>query len=190
MSISTQHGDAGQTSLPGGTRISKSDLRVEAYGTIDELISSMGLARALCSDPAIQTLTASIQRELFSVGSCLSASTDSQKVATPIADGSVDRLTAEVHRIEGTKGLLGDWALPGADAASAAYDVARTVCRRAERLAVRLSLEESVDPNALRYLNRLSDLLWLFGRLIEVERSINSSLRDPQDSGPRWSRAW
>jgi cob(I)alamin adenosyltransferase len=64
------------------------------------------------------------------------------------------------------------------------------VCRRAERLAVRLSLEEVVDPNALRYLNRLSDLLWLFGRLIEVERSVNSSLRDPLDSGPRWSRAW
>jgi len=57
-------------------------------------------------------------------------------------------------------------------------------------LAVRLSVEERVDPNVLRYLNRLSDLLWLFGRLIEIERSVNSSLRDPQDSGPRWSRAW
>jgi cob(I)alamin adenosyltransferase len=190
MSISTQRGDAGQTSLPGGNRVSKSDLRVEAYGTIDELISSMGLARALCSDPAIQTLTASIQRELFSVGSCLSALPDSRKAAPKISDESVDRLTAEVHRIEGTKGLLGDWALPGADAASAAYDVARTVCRRAERLAVRLSLEEPIDPNTLRYLNRLSDLLWLFGRLIEVERSVNSSLRDPKDAGPRWSRAW
>jgi len=190
MSISTQHGDAGETSLPDGTRVSKSDLRIEAYGTIDELISIMGLARALCSDPAIQALTASIQRELFRVGSCLSASADSRKATSPIADASVDRLTAEVHRIEGTKGLLGDWALPGADAASAAYDVARTVCRRAERLAVRLSMEEAVDRNTLRYLNRLSDLLWLFGRLIEVERSVDSSLRDPKDAGPRWSRAW
>jgi cob(I)alamin adenosyltransferase len=189
MSISTERGDAGQTSLPSGSRVSKSDLCVEAYGTIDELISSMGLARALCSDAAIQTLTQSIQRELFSVGSCLSDSHDGRK-ATVITDESVDRLTAEVHRIEGTKGLLGDWALPGAYAASAAYDVARTVCRRAERLAVRLSLEKPIDPNALRYLNRLSDLLWLFSRLIEVGRSVNSSLRDPQDSGPRWSRAW
>jgi len=190
MSISTQHGDAGETSLPGGTRVSKSDLRVEAYGTIDELISSMGLARAMCSDPGIQALTASIQRELFRVGSCLSTSAGGEKAATPIADASVDRLTDEGHRIEGTKGLLGDWALPGGDVASAAYDVARTVCRRAERLAVRLSLEDAVDPNALRYLNRLSDLLWLFGRLIEVERSVNSSLRDPNDASPRWSRAW
>src|SRR3954468_4544861 len=103
MSISTQHGDAGETSLPGGTRVSKSDLRVEAYGTIDELISSMGLARAVCSDSAIQALTASIQRELFSVGSCLSVSPESRKL--PISDAIVDRLTAEVHRIEGTKGL-------------------------------------------------------------------------------------
>ena len=190
MSISTQHGDAGQTSLPGGTRVSKSDLRVEAYGTIDELISSMGLARALCSDPAIQTLTASFQRELFIVGSCLSGSRTDKKGQANLSDESVDRLTAEVHRIEGTKGLLGDWALPGADAASAAFDVARTVCRRAERLAVRVSVEEPVAPNVLRYLNRLSDLLWLFGRLIEVERSLDSSLRGPGDSGARWSRAW
>ncbi len=190
MSISTQRGDSGQTSLPGGTRVSKSDLRVEAYGTIDELISSMGLARALCGNSAIQMLTESIQRELFAVGSSLSASTSSTKPQRQISDENVDRLTSEVHRIEGTKGLLGDWALPGADAASAAYDVARTVCRRAERLAVRLSMEERVDPNVLRYLNRLSDLLWLFGRLIEIELSVNSSLRDPQDSGPRWSRAW
>jgi cob(I)alamin adenosyltransferase len=190
MSISTQHGDAGETSLPGGTRISKSDIRVEAYGTIDELISSMGLARALCKDPAIQAMTESIQRELFKVGSSLSTSPDSRKPQPRIGDECVERLTAEVHRIEGTKGLLGDWALPGADAASAAYDVARTVCRRAERLAVRLSQEDPIDPNVLRYLNRLSDLLWLFGRLIEVELSVNSRLRSSEDTGPRWSRAW
>jgi cob(I)alamin adenosyltransferase len=190
MSISTQRGDAGETSLPGGVRISKSDLRVEAYGTIDELISSMGLARALCKDPAIQTLTESIQRELFKVGSSLSTSPKSTKPQPRISDQSVDRLTAEVHRIEGTHGLLSDWAVPGADAASAAYDVARTVCRRAERLAVRLSNEGPVDPNVLRYLNRLSDLLWVIGRLIEIELLVDSKLRGAQDNGPRWSRAW
>jgi len=190
MSISTESGDAGQTSLSGGTRVSKSDLRVEVYGTVDELISSMGLARALCTDAAIQTFTASIQRELFVVGSSLAASPESRKDQPQVSDESVNRLTSEVHRIEGTKGLLGDWALPGADAASAAYDVARTVCRRAERMAVRLSLEETVDPNVLRYLNRLSDLLWLCGRLIELEHSLNSRLRDPDDTGARWSRAW
>jgi cob(I)alamin adenosyltransferase len=190
MSISTESGDAGETSLPGGPRVSKADLRVDAYGTIDELISSMGLARALCKDAAIQTLTELIQRELFKVGSSLSTSPESRKPQPQISDELVDKLTAEVHRIEGTAGLLGDWALPGADAASAAYDVARTVCRRAERLAVRLSKEETIDPNVLRYLNRLSDLLWLFGRLIEVELLVNSKLRDVNDAGPRWSRAW
>ena len=188
MSISTQHGDAGQGNLSAS--VSKSDLRVEVYGTIDELISSMGLARALCTDAAIQTLTESIQRELFTVGSCICSSSESRKGAPEIANTSVDRLSNEVRRIAGTKGLLGDWALPGADAASAAYDVARTVCRRAERLAVRLSLEEPIAPNVLRYLNRLSDLLWLFGRLIEVQRSLESGLRNAEHPGGRMSRAW
>jgi cob(I)alamin adenosyltransferase len=81
--------------------------------------------------------------------------------------------------------------LPGEDVASAAFDVARTVCRRTERLAVRLKDEGvSIQPNVLRYLNRLSDLLWLFGRLVEVELQINSKLREGDNKGPRWSRAW
>jgi cob(I)alamin adenosyltransferase len=191
MSIATEQGDAGQTSLPGGSRISKADLRVEAYGTIDELISSMGLARAWCRNSQIRELTESIQRELFQIGSAIAASPESRRPAPEIGDEMVDRLTKEVHRIEAIEGLLADWSLPGADAASAAYDVARTVCRRAERLAVRVSSELGpLDPNVVRYLNRLSDLLWLFGRQIEVEQNINSALRKSDDEGPRWSRAW
>ena len=81
--------------------------------------------------------------------------------------------------------------LPGGDAASAAYDVARTICRRAERDEVRLIGEGiSIQPNVLRYLNRLSDLLWLFGRQIEMEQGIDSRLREDPEGGPRWSRAW
>jgi len=190
MSISTLRGDGGQTSLPGGSRVSKADLRVDAYGTIDELISSMGLARALCSDSSMKALTESIQRELFKVGSSLSSSPASRKPQPVISDEMVDRLTSEVHRMEATEGLLADWVLPGADAASAAFDVARTVCRRAERLAVGLSLEGPIDPNVLRYLNRLSDLLWLMGRLIEMTLDINAKLRSADNTGPRWSRAW
>ena len=108
MSIATERGDGGQTSLPGGSRISKADLRVEAYGTIDELISSMGLARALCRNAQIRELTESIQRELFKVGSAIAAPPE-------IEDEMVDRLTNEVHRIEAIEGLLADWSLPGAD---------------------------------------------------------------------------
>ena len=84
----------------------------------------------------------------------------------------VERLTAEVHRIEATDGMLADWSLPGEDAASAAFDLARTVCRRAERLAVRVSAEGTpIAPNVLRYLNRLSDLLWLYGRCSSSRRT-------------------
>jgi cob(I)alamin adenosyltransferase len=192
MSISTTRGDAGDTSLPGGSRISKSELRVEAYGTIDELISSLGLARSLCRNAEIQELTKSIQRELFKVGSAISASRDSRKPPAEIGDDMIARLTGEVHRTEAIEGIFSDWALPGEDVASAAYDVARTICRRAERLAVRLSLsaEGPFDSNVVRYLNRLSDLLWLIGRRIEVELNIDSRLRQDSTGGSRWSPAW
>jgi cob(I)alamin adenosyltransferase len=189
MSISTERGDAGQTSLPGGARLSKADSRVDAYGTIDELISSIGLARALCPNPEIAETAKCIQKELFKIGSAIAGPRTDLKPEVEIDDGMVDRLTKEVHRIESTDGMLADWALPGEDAASAAFDLARTVCRRAERLAVRVSTEGTIIPgNVLRYLNRLSDLLWLYGRLIELEKNVDSKLRT--NDGPRWSRAW
>jgi cob(I)alamin adenosyltransferase len=191
MSISTERGDSGETGLPGGIRTSKADLRVEAYGTFDELISSMGMARALCANKDIREQLESIQRELFKVGSALATPPESRKPQPQIADEMVDRLTNEVHRIEAIDGLLADWSLPGSDVASAALDVARTVCRRAERATVRLAENGvAVQPNVLRYLNRLSDLLWLFGRQIECEQGVDSKLRRDDNPGPRWSRAW
>ena len=191
MSISTERGDKGETSLPGGRRISKADLRVEVYGTFDELISSIGMARALCANVEIRELSKSIQRELFKVASAVATPPESPKGVPEIDDSMVDRLTEQVHRAETTEGLLADWALPGEDAASAAFDVARTVCRRTERLTVRMvESGVAVQPNVLRYLNRLSDLLWIFGRLIEMELQVDSKLRTDGNKGPRWSRAW
>ena len=103
----------------------------------------------------------------------------------------VDALTAHVHRIEAMPGILGDWSIPGEDPASAAYDVARTICRRAERLVVGLIEDGMIlQPNILRYINRLSDLLWLFGRQIECELGKDARLRGEENKGPRWSRAW
>lgn len=191
MSIATERGDGGETSLPGGIRISKSDPRVEVYGTIDELISSLGFARAICRNEQICEFAKSIQRELFKVGSAIATPPESRKPIPQITDDYVNRLTDEVHRIEKIEGLLADWSLPGADPVSAAFDVARTICRRTERGAVRLmNAGVSLQPNVLRYLNRLSDLLWLFGRLIEFEQGVDSRLRDDSTGGPRWSRAW
>jgi cob(I)alamin adenosyltransferase len=191
MSIATERGDGGETSLPGGIRISKSDPRVEVYGTIDELISSLGFARAICRNEQICEFAKSIQRELFKVGSAIATPPESRKPIPQITDDYVNRLTDEVHRVERIEGLLADWSLPGADPVSAAFDVARTICRRTERGAVRLmNAGVSLQPNVLRYLNRLSDLLWLFGRLIEFEQGVDSRLRDDSTGGPRWSRAW
>ena len=191
MSIATTGGDQGQTSLIGGDRISKADLRVEAYGAIDELTSVMGFARSICEDAEVRDITKNIQRELFAVSGAVANPLSSQKAPPYVTAEMVEALTAHVHRIENTEGILADWSLPGEHAAAAAYDVARTVCRRAERQVVRLAESgEDIPPQAIAYLNRLSDLLWLFGRLIELRAGVNARLRDEQHGGPRWSRAW
>lgn len=191
MSIATTRGDGGQTGLSGGIRVSKASPRVEAYGTLDELISSMGFARAICGNEELAKLTKAIQKELFKVASAISTPPESPKGIPPIEDAMVDALTAHVHRIEAMPGILGDWSIPGEDPASAAYDVARTICRRAERLVVGLIEDGMIlQPNILRYINRLSDLLWLFGRQIECELGKDARLRGEENKGPRWSRAW
>lgn len=191
MSIATMRGDGGQTGLSGGIRVSKASPRVEAYGTMDELISSLGFARSICANEEIGQLTKSIQKELFKVASAISTPPESRKGIPTIEDAMVDALTEHVHRIEAIPGVLNDWSLPGEDPASAAYDVARTICRRAERLVVGLMEGGmTLQPNILRYVNRLSDLLWLFGRQIEKEQGKDARLRGEDRPGPKWSRAW
>jgi cob(I)alamin adenosyltransferase len=191
-SIATTRGDGGQTGLAGGTRVSKSSLRVEAYGTVDELNSALGFARSICEDAELRELTLAIQRELFQVGSSLATPPQSAKPQVPVTPEMVDRLTSEVHRIETIEGVLSDWSLPGASTPAAAFDVARTVCRRAERGVVRLiEAGEQTAPAVLPYLNRLSDLLWLVGRKIERDAGVSGSLRTiTGQEGNRWSRAW
>lgn len=191
MSIATKRGDGGQTGLAGGIRVSKAELRVEAYGTVDELNSFLGFARSICPNAEIRTHTEEIQKTLFRVGSALATPPESKKKPPPVSVEDVDRLTELVHSTEATEGLLADWSLPGALREAAAFEMARTVCRRAERAAVRLSESgATVDPQVLAYLNRLSDLIWLFGRLLEHEAGVDSRLRDNEHGGARWSRAW
>ena len=191
MGIATKRGDGGETGLAGGIRVSKSSLRVETYGTVDELNSALGLARSMCDDADLRERTKRIQRELFRIGSALATPMQSSKPQVPVLLESVEELTGQVHELEATEGLLSDWSLPGETVAGAAYDLARTVCRRAERCVVRLiESGEAVEPNILAYLNRLSDLLWLFARKVELSAG-GTSLREINGkSGPRWSRAW
>jgi cob(I)alamin adenosyltransferase len=192
MSIATKHGDKGDTGLIGGARVSKADVRVEAYGTVDELGAAMGFARSICEDDEVRELTKSIQRELFTVaGAIASPAGGAESPTTYVTPEMVEALTAHVTRIEATEGILSDWSLPGDHAAAAAYDVARTVCRRAERRVVGLGeTGAEINPHVVPYLNRLSDLLWLVGRLLELRAGLDTRLRDDEHTGPRWSRAW
>jgi cob(I)alamin adenosyltransferase len=191
MSIVTRQGDRGQTGLVGGARVSKASLRVEAYGAVDELNSQVGFARAICPSTSIAELLKDIQRELFAVGGALATPVPRSGADPAVTAAMVERLTAEVGRVEAVEGVLGDWAIPGEHAASAALDVARTICRRAERRVVQL-VESGAEISAelLAYLNRLSDLLWILGRQIEVEAGVDAALRTPAADGPKWSRAW
>ena len=191
MSIATTTGDKGKTALIGGERVSKAKERVEAYGTIDELGAALGFARSICEDAEINELTKSIQRELFMVAGSV-ANPNFENAPKPyVVPEMIERLTAEVHRIEKLEGILSDWSLPGEVASAAAFDVARTVCRRAERCVVRLQENgEAVDAQVITYLNRLSDLLWLCGRSLEMKAGVVSRLRNDEQGGNKWSRAW
>lgn len=190
-SIATQHGDGGQTRLIGGMQVSKSDLRVEAYGAIDELGAAMGFARSISGNEEINQLTKDIQRELFLVAGSVANPRALQKQPPYVTSNMIERLTSEVHRLESIEGILTDWALPGDHTPAAAFDLARSVCRRAERDVVRLKeAGEEVSEEVIRYLNRLSDLLWLFGRVLELRAGVDSKLRDEERGGNQFSRAW
>jgi cob(I)alamin adenosyltransferase len=191
-SISTMRGDAGETSLAGGVRVSKGSLRVETYGTVDELNSSLGFAHSICEDGEMAAFTKHVQQDLFKIGSSLATPAESPKPPIVIDQALTERLTAEVHRLEAIDGILADWSIPGEHRAAAAYDVARTICRRSERSLVRLQESgAAVQPAILSYVNRLSDLLWLFGRKLEHDAGVSGSLRDVTGkTGNRFSRAW
>jgi cob(I)alamin adenosyltransferase len=191
-SISTTRGDSGQTSLAGGISISKSSLRVDAYGTVDELNAALGFARSICEDMEVRELSKTIQTDLFKVGSALATPPESPKPPVALAQEMVDVLTNAVHHFEAIDGVLADWSVSGELTSAAAYDVARTVCRRAERGVVRLAeAGEVIPPVSLPYLNRLSDLLWIIARKLEHDAGVSGSLRDVTGkTGNRFSRAW
>lgn len=168
MSVSTRKGDGGSTSLRGGKRVSKADPRIGFYGAVDELGSHIGFARSLCQDAEVAGWLEAIQRDLFKVGGAVGAERAQDTPAQDLDQRLVGVLDEHVRRVEAAGGIPKDWAFPGALPAAAALDVARTVCRRAERSAVELT-ESGVlsSPPVLAYLNRLSDVLWLFARLLE-----------------------
>ena len=177
MSIATKTGDAGQTALMYGRRVPKTEPRVEVYGTIDELNAALGLVRATAKAELIQNTVLSVQKELVVLMGELAVADDDreryQRDGYEIVTGPmVDRLTAVVDDLEQNHHIsFKHWATPGHTLDAAALDLARTICRRAERLAVGLTDNaEYVNPETIRYLNRLSDVLWLFARYTEGQK--------------------
>ncbi len=164
MSIMTKTGDDGDTGLWSGERIGKDDLRVEAYGTIDELSSALGVARHLCLQDEVLYAIEDIQRILFRVAGELA----SVGVAfdRPITAKDEEKLAARTTSIE-ERILLKGFVLPGMTAGSAALDMARTIARRAERRVVALSRKEAVSIDLRKFLNRLSDYLFMLARVEE-----------------------
>jgi cob(I)alamin adenosyltransferase len=165
--IYTRGGDKGETSLGDGRRVAKDDARVEAYGTVDETNAAIGLAR-LHSSQIIDAdaMLARIQNDLFDLGADLCTPEDGRKHegALRIVPAQVDRLEREIDVLNETLAPLTSFILPGGTPLAAYLHLARTVARRAERLVVTLAEREPVNPEAVRYLNRLSDHLFVLGR--------------------------
>jgi cob(I)alamin adenosyltransferase len=167
MRIYTRTGDSGETSLVGGRRVRKDDARVEAYGDVDELNAWLGLVRASTLDADLDAAIVHIQRDLFALGAQLADPSD--KLAPGITkaivgDDDVRRLEQTIDRCDAELPALHKFILAGGSPAGAALHVARTVCRRAERRMV--GLEPAVDGVLLRYINRLSDLLFVLARVV------------------------
>ena len=164
--IYTKGGDSGETSLTDGSRVAKDDLRVEAYGTVDEANAIIGLARLHASGDADKMLER-IQNDLFDLGADLSTpygDSKRQSNALRIVAAQVERLEREIDAMNDALKPLESFILPGGSAASAQLHLARTVTRRAERVAVALAKAETVNPEAIKYLNRLSDHLFVLAR--------------------------
>ena len=167
MKIYTRTGDTGETSLFDGTRVHKSDTRVDAYGEVDELNACLGLARASGTDADIDAVLVRLQRDLFALGAQLADPGDGLAVVAAkavLGDEDVARLEQAIDRFEAELTPLRRFILAGGSPAGAALHVARAVCRRAERRMV--ALEPAVDGVLLRYINRLSDLLFVIARAV------------------------
>lgn len=170
--IYTKTGDSGSTSLIGGTKVPKSHLRIEAYGTIDELNSHIGLCRDLLTDSASQKILQEIQDRLFTIGSSLACDPVKEpKMRLPdLKETDVELLEKEMDRMDEQLPAMTNFILPGGHPVVSQLHIARCVARRAERCCVRLELESlEVEPVILKYLNRLSDYLFVLSRFTGMQ---------------------
>ena len=167
MKIYTKTGDEGQTSLVGGTRVSKTELRIEAYGTVDELNSYIGLVRDQEVNQGRKEILKEIQDRLFTIGSILASETEQSKKRIPdLHESDIELLENEMDKMDESLEPMRFFILPGGHQSVSFGHLARTVCRRAERVVLRLAEESEVNNLVVRYLNRLSDYLFVLCRMM------------------------
>ena len=174
MKIYTKTGDEGETGLFGGARVSKASLRVEAYGEVDELNSAVGWARVSVSHAELDALLNQIQNDLFEVGAELGSTAErKEKGSMPLIEESqVQTLERAIDKYEEGPPPLTSFVLPGGSESAARFHVARCVCRRAERSLVELGAHEAVRGELFRYLNRLSDLMFVLARFSNHQNGV------------------
>jgi cob(I)alamin adenosyltransferase len=176
MKIYTKTGDSGTTSLFGGKRVPKSELRIDTYGTVDELNSYIGLLRDQPVNEKRKEILVEVQDRLFTIGSILATEPGNTKVKIPhVNEADIQCLEKEIDAMEQTLPPMKSFVLPGGHPSVSFCHVARTVCRRAERLTVALNNAEKIDELVIKYLNRLSDFLFVLSRKMTQELDVEET---------------
>jgi cob(I)alamin adenosyltransferase len=166
MKVYTKTGDTGKTSLLGGSRVLKSDLQIEAYGTVDELNSNIGLVRDLVTDQGVKAVLIKIQNKLFTIGAHLANDQKKEKIKLPkLSIEDIEVLEKSIDQMEEELEPLTKFILPGGHPTVSHTHISRSICRRAERCVIRFNdISENVNPLIIQYLNRLSDHLFVLAR--------------------------
>jgi cob(I)alamin adenosyltransferase len=185
MTIYTRRGDHGETSLADGSRVSKHSVRVEAYGTVDEANSAVGLARAATADELLTDVLRFAQQRLFNCSALLADPTEARSATAPsVSAKDVAALESAIDRFESLAGAQKNFVVEGGCEAAARLHVARALVRRAERRATALSAESPVDDHVLAFLNRLSDALFAAARYANVRAGVTEEAWDPEARRP------
>jgi cob(I)alamin adenosyltransferase len=181
MKIYTKTGDSGTTALFGGKRVPKSDLRIDTYGTVDELNSYIGLLRDQEVNSNRKDILIEIQDRLFTIGSILATEPGNTKVKVPsLSEQDITLLETHIDSMDSELPAMKSFVLPGGHLAVSFTHIARTVCRRAERLLVALDSQEKVDALVIQYLNRLSDFLFMLSRKVANELKADETPWNPR----------
>jgi cob(I)alamin adenosyltransferase len=181
MKVYTKTGDDGTTGLFGGARIPKHHIRIESYGTVDELNSYIGLLRYRDIDPTSQEVLAEIQDRLLTIGSVLASDPSKENLKTPdVQESDIAVLEIEIDRMNESLPEMRSFVLPGGNDTVGFCHIARCVCRRAERLAVLLNEKEPISSIVIKYLNRLSDYLFVLSRKLTVDDGLEETPWKPR----------